>query len=122
MDRDITTGIQSPTTTGAVTGSLDTSALTGDFEICLDVLAIAAGKHARVAIEDTASATAFSDATTVQVWDFYGATAPPAQVSQSVRSYLVTATRFGVANAKLRANVQLLDSGANLQLHAWLRQ
>jgi hypothetical protein len=59
---DITTGIQAVSAAGAVPGVLDTSAMSGDFAVYLSIHGLDPGKTATIAIEDTASASAFSDA------------------------------------------------------------
>jgi hypothetical protein len=119
---DITTGIQTVTGTGPVTGTLDTSAMTGDFTIMLDVTALTpAGATARIAIEDTANSSAFSDAQTVVIFDMAGKIG--ASEIFSVRSFQVPSTRFGAANTKLRANVLALNGfSPSLSLHGYLKQ
>ncbi len=63
MISDITAGIQTVTASGPVTGTLDTSSLTGDFTVCVDVVSLTLASKAVICIEDTASPGApFSDA------------------------------------------------------------
>jgi hypothetical protein len=118
---DITTGFQTVSATGAVTGTLDTSALSGDSSIKLCVNGLAAGQTAQVAIEDTASATPFNDAHQVAVFHVQGQVQSQAEAWFAKRQYEIPATRFGAANTKLRANVLAL-SGGNLSLRALIEQ
>jgi hypothetical protein len=104
---------------GAI-GTLDTSALAGDFTLVVVVNNLAAGKKARIAIEDTASATAFSDAQTVAVFDLTGGITQNNSVAFSKRAYEIPSIRVGAANNKLRANVLSVDASPNLQVQAFL--
>jgi hypothetical protein len=115
----ITTGEQSVTTTGAVTGVLDTSAYTRDLATAkLRVTSFGAGQTAIVALQDTANSTAFSDAIPVAVFHVRGngGTEP---TDFFVKLSEIPNTRIGVANAKLRFNV-LSISGGTLKLNGWL--
>ncbi|MDE2103013.1 MAG: hypothetical protein KGL39_37560 [Patescibacteria group bacterium] len=119
---DITTGVQTLTSAGAATGTLDTSALTGDYTIKVQVTALTAGP-ARVCVEDTANATAFSDKTPVFCFDVNAGTIPGSGITQSVRAYQVPATRFGATNTKLRVYVYTLSgSSPSISVHGWLEQ
>lgn len=62
MNYDITTGVQTVTATGVVTGTLNTSAMNGDYTVFLNISGLTQGSTATIAIEDTASSTPFSDA------------------------------------------------------------
>lgn len=119
---DITTGVQAVSATGAVTGSLDTSALVGDYTVFIEVLGLTAGKTAIVAIEDTANVTPFSDAIQVWVEHFVGGLASANDVGVSRRKYQMPGTRFGVANSKLRANALSITATPGLSIHVWLAQ
>jgi hypothetical protein len=128
MNYEITTGAQTVTATGAVTGSLSTSALSGDFTVKVDVLGLTAGATARIAVEDT-SAGFGTDHSQVAVFDVSGpigtaesVVAPP-DVNYSKRAYEVPSTRFGATNAALRVNVLVLSgSSPSLTVHAFLQQ
>lgn len=121
IQTEITTGIQTVTSTGAVPGTLDTSALSGDFTIKVQVLDLTAGSTARIVVEDTANATPFSDAQPVSVFDVAGQVNTPS--TQDVRKYQVPSTRFGQANNKLRLNVQVLSGvSPSLSVRGWIEQ
>lgn len=118
--KDITTGEQAVAASGAVTGSLDTSALTSFKTIKLTVRGLAAGKRALFVIEDTANASAFSDALQVAAAHFQG-TQPTEGVAKEWATYDIPLTRFGVANSKLRLNCLAIDATPGTVLaHAWL--
>lgn len=117
---DITTGEQgSITTTGAITGSLDTSAKTGKYAVKLR-MSLTAGVAA-VALEDTANASAFSDAVQIAVFHIKGASSTEGIVN-SKQDYEIPATRFGAANTKLRFNVLSISGGGTLKAYGWLEQ
>ena len=116
---DITTGVQSDTATGAITGTLDTSSLSGDYTVEA-VFTLTAGT-AIVAVEDTANATAFSDAVQVAVFHIKGAT-PSEGVTFSKKSYEIPGTRFGATNTKLRFNVLAITGSGTLTTHGMLIQ
>jgi hypothetical protein len=117
---DITTGAQTVSAAGPVTGSLDTSALTTTPVIKLEIGSLTpAGATARIAIEDTASATAFSDAQAAAVFDVGGNIETTAELSLSATPDLIPSLRRGATNNKLRANVLFLSAGASLTLHAF---
>jgi len=116
---NITTGVQSDTTTGAITGSLDTSALTGKYAVKLR-LGLTAGV-AIVALEDTADATPYGDAVQVAVFHVKGAT--PAEGNlHSVQDYEIPGTRFGASDTALRFNVLSITGGGTLTTFGWLEQ
>lgn len=119
---DITTGVQSISATGAVTGTLDTSALTGDFTVNIQVSGLTAGKTAIISLEDTANASAFSDAIAQWVEQFSGGIGTGNDVVLSRRKYQIPGCRFGVTNSKLRLNVLSITSTPGLKVHAWLTQ
>jgi hypothetical protein len=121
MTYDITTGVQTATATGAVTGVLSTSAMSGQFTIFVDICGLGIGQTATVAIQDTASSTPFSDANTVASFNVAGQITSQADVMQSRLSFESPAVRFGAANTALRANVTAL-SGGTITLHAFLEQ
>ncbi len=120
--RDITTGEQTVAAAGAVTGSLDTSALVAaDLKtVKLTVRGLAAGKRAVFAIEDTANATPYSDKIQVAVAHFQGAQ-PTEGVSKEWQTYDIPLTRFGVANSALRLNCLAIDgTPGTVKAHAWI--
>lgn len=121
MQKPITTGPQTLTAAGPFTGVLDTSALTGDYTIEVELLDISPNTTARVAIED---ATAFTgdapDNLPVAVWHFQGpglltGPAQAAGIQQEPRNYSarrfeVRDTRIGAANTKLRATLVSINA------------
>jgi hypothetical protein len=118
----ITTGEQAVTATGAVTGSLSTATLTGDFTVKVRVRGLSAGKALQLAVEDTANATPYSDVTQVAVAQFYGETLADGD-TRNWRQYEIPMTRFGVANSALRVNVQQISATPGTVLvDAWLEQ
>ncbi len=115
----ITTGERSVTTTGALTGSLDTSALSGDYTVKIRVRGLTAGtQNLQIALEDTASATPFNDATQPWVASVAGAT-PTEGVTLSVRSYQIPAARYGAANTAFRVNCQAINGSPTALVEAW---
>lgn len=121
---DITTGEQTVTATGAITGSLDTSALTGGYTVKLRVRGLASGKKIMIALEDTANSSAFSDAIPVAVFHFSGTGLSPAQPddNRDRASYDIPSTLFGAANNKLRFNTLRVDSAVSCSVYGWLEQ
>ncbi len=118
----ITTGEQSVTTTGAITGSLDTSALTGDYTVFLRVRGMTASTmNIQIALEDTANASAFSEALQPWVASFNGISTTEGIV-KSVRSYDLPAARFGATNTKFRFNVQAVNGSPTCKVDGWLEQ
>jgi hypothetical protein len=117
---EITTGPQTVTATGPLAGTLDTSALTVRPVIRLIIPALTAGATARIAIEDTASSTEFSDAQAVAVFDVTGPIGDPDEVELSITPDLTPSMRFGATHNQLRANVtQLTGSSPSLTAHAF---
>ncbi len=115
----ITTGEQTVTATGAVTGTLDTSTITGDYTVKVRVRDLTTSKKIMIAVEDTAGATPFSDALAVQVFHFGGATGEE-DTDKEARSYDIPSTLMGGTNNKLRVNVYRIDSGATCFVEAWV--
>lgn len=112
---------QTVTATGPLTGTLDTSTLSGDFTINVRVRGLTGNQTMRVDIEDTANSTAFSDATQVWTADFKGAPSPEG-ITHSIRAYKLPSIRFGGVNNKLRANVQEISNGVSALVEVWLDQ
>jgi hypothetical protein len=119
MNTDITTGVQTATATGPLTGSLDTSALSGKFGVKLN-FSLTAGV-AVVALEDTANVTPFSDAIQVAIFEIKGLT-PAEGITLSKQDYELPGTRFGGTNTKLRFNVLSIAGGGRLTARGWLEQ
>ncbi len=119
---NITTGEQSVSATGAVTGSLDTSALSGAYTIKVRVRGLATGKKILIAVEDTANATPFSDKVQVAVAHFVGVI-PTDGNYREWTSYDIPSTRFGATNTALRLNVLAIDGSAGtVNVQGWLEQ
>lgn len=119
MMTDITTGEQTATTTGALTGSLDTSGLTGKWGVKLR-FSLTAGV-AIVALQDTASSTPFSDAVDIAVFEIKGQTATEGRTVNK-QDYEIPDTRFGGPNTKLRFSVLSIEGGGTLTAYGWLEQ
>ncbi len=145
MTKDISTGPQTATSTGALTGTLDTSGFTpgqqfsmtiecqaftpagtdtegdiaGTSTAGIDVIAQnTAPAAATVLIEDTAAGD-FSDATTVATHHFTAPIAITASVRKSTLSFEAP-PRIAAANCKLRARVSVLSgSSPSITLHAF---
>jgi hypothetical protein len=119
----ITTGVQSPTSAGAITGSLDTSALTGKWSLKIRIAALAAGKTAIIAIEDTAHATPFSEAIAQAVIQVKGTiTEGKSEKNFVIHDYELPGVRFGATNNKLRANLLAVTATPGLKVQVWLEQ
>jgi hypothetical protein len=137
---DITTGLQTVTATGPVTGTLNTSAMSATlgYTIFVVIAGLTAGASATIAIQDTADATPFADAQTQASFTVTGKVGDPAEIELSIRKYAVgtgeggldadtsagsTTPRFGAANTALRANVTALTgTSPSLSVHAFLQQ
>jgi hypothetical protein len=115
---DITTGAQTVSAAGPVAGTLSTAALSEIPTLKLSVSSLSAGATARIAIEDTASTTAFSDAQQAHVWDLEGPITK-AEDDESATADMIPSLRIGETNNALRANVLFLTAGASLTLHAF---
>jgi hypothetical protein len=110
----ITTGLQTVTAAGPVTGTLSTAALS-IATLFLDVSGLTSGS-CRISIEDSATGT-FGDALPVKVWHFVA--------GEQVEGITVSANldeipniRAGATGNALRVNVLSLPSGASLSLTA----
>lgn len=116
----ITTGAQTVSAAGAVTGSLDTSAITADFTAKVRVRGLAATKRILLALEDTVDGgTPFADARQVAVFDVLGGGVDH-EISLSRSKYEMPSIRVGVANAKLRLRALSIDGSASASVQAWL--
>jgi hypothetical protein len=110
----ITTGTQTVTATGPVTGTLSTAGLPNLSTIYLDVSTLTLGATCRISIEDSANGT-FSDALPVKVWHFEGGE-PASGITVSANSEEIPNIRKGATGNALRVNVLALGSGATLSL------
>jgi hypothetical protein len=140
MNYDITTGVQTVTAAGAVTGTLNTSAMsaTAEYTLFVTITGLTAGATATIQIQDTASSTAFSDAETQATFTVGGPVVPHATITLSTTKKGVgtgvhglaadttdgtTSPRFGAANNSLRAYVSALTgTSPSLSLHAFIQQ
>jgi hypothetical protein len=105
---NITTGEQTVTATGAITGTLDTSGLSGNYYIALRVRGLVGGSI-QIVLEDTTNATPF--ATLSQPWSYTFTTSSSIDgVEAGVNSYLIPLASFGVANSKFRFNTQKITA------------
>jgi hypothetical protein len=127
---DITSAVQTVTATGPVTGTFPGAPIGGDFTIIVEVYGLTAGSLAQVNIEDTGSASPFSDAWemfTVSLAGPIGVSAPSTggqaspPVRSSIRKYQLPQNRAWSQNWQLRANVAALTgSSPPLTLRAWI--
>jgi hypothetical protein len=110
----ITTGLQTVTAAGPVTGTLGTAAL-NVATLFLDVTGLTSGS-CRISIEDSATG-AFGDALPVKVWHFVaGENNEGITVSANLDE--IPNIRAGATGNALRVNVLSLGSGAILNLAA----
>ena len=122
MLSDITTGPQTVSAAGAVTGVLSTADIlaTADLTVRLHILGMTAAKNALISFEDTALAgvNAFTDAHQVAVVHVAGAVS--SEIQLNFRRYQLPTIRTGAANCALRVNVQAIDAGGNLTIYGQL--
>jgi hypothetical protein len=111
---EISTGAQTLTAAGVVTGTADVSALTVRPTIKVDITGLTTGT-ARIEIQDTANSSEFSDAETVAAFDVTG---PVTQLDLSATPDLTPSMRLGAAHNQLRANVTLLTA-SSITVHAY---
>jgi len=109
----ITTGTQTVTASGPVTGTLSTAALTNLSTIYLDVTGLSTGT-CRISIEDSATGT-FGDALPVKVWHFT-AGEPADGITVSAMRDEIPNIRAGATGNALRVNVLSLSAGATLNI------
>lgn len=140
MNYDITTGVQTVTAAGAVTGTLNTSAMSATipYTLFVTITGLTAGASATIEIQDTADATPFADAQTQATFTVGGPVESSATITLSTTKESVgtgdsgmaahtvdgsSAPRFGAANTQLRAYVSALTgTSPSLSLHAFLQQ
>ena len=111
----ITSGMQTVTAAGPVSGTLSTSGLPNLSTVYLEVSGLTSGS-CRISIEDSATGT-FGDALPVKVWQFVG-TENLDGVTVSANSDEFPNIRKGAAGNALRVNVLALGAGASLTLTA----
>ncbi len=114
----ITTGEQSVSASGAITGTLDVSTLTTDFTVKLRVRNLASGQKCSIVLEDTAGTTAFTDALQPASFQFSGGM-PVEGDYRERRSYDVPTLRTGATLNKLRFNCQSISGGTAL-VEGWI--
>ena len=123
---NITTGVQTVTATGAVTGSLDTSALSGDFTVKIRIVSLSSASGTPtciIALQDTANASAFSEAIDCAVVHANGTVLTVADKTFPFKKQDISNTRFGVANSKLRLYVWVLGGTTpSLKVEGWIEQ
>ena len=114
----ITTGEQSVTAVGAVTGTMATTGLTGDYTIKLRVRGLAAAQKISIGLENSALGTFSTDILQDAVYHFVGAD----QVDGSVRetaSYDIPCTVFGGATNKYRFNAYVVTGAPTALVEGW---
>ncbi len=109
----ITTGIQTVTASGPVTGTLSTAALPNLSTVYLTVTGLSSGT-CRIAIEDSATGT-FGDAIPVKVWHFTSGE-PASGITVSAAADELVSIRKGANGNALRVNVLSLSTGSTLSL------
>jgi len=109
----ITTGSQTVTAAGPVTGTLSTSGLPNLSTLYLDVTGLSSGT-CRISIEDSATGN-FGDALPVKVWHFENGE-PADGVTVSANSEELVNLRKGATGNALRVNVLSLAAGATLNV------
>jgi hypothetical protein len=120
---NITTGEQTITTTGPITGTLSTATLTTDFTITIRARGLNVGESMLLVIEDTASSSAFSDAEQVLApINIVGGQPSTEGYTVNVRAYQVPTMRIGATNNKVRINCLALNStgSPSVQVFAWM--
>ncbi len=125
---DITTGVQTVTTTGAVTPTTGLSVATlpavttpaSSYTIAVEVTALTAGATARIQIED--STNAFTAATALAVWDIAGEVVDGGRsIKKTWRAYELPDSKIDASSGVIRLNVTDLNgTSPSLSLHAWI--
>jgi hypothetical protein len=116
---NITTGEQSVTSTGAITGVLSTATLATDFTLKIRVRGLAAGDSILIAFEDTASSSAFSDKTQIATVNIVGGQNANEGVVYNFRSYEVPTMRYGSTNDAIRVNCLAITGALPLCTLGW---
>jgi hypothetical protein len=117
---NITTGLQAPSSAGAVTGSLDISGLSGDFTIKIRIAELTAAKTVVFALEDTVDA--YSAVITHWVVQATGEIKQPADKVFSIKKQDIPAFRLGTSSAACRINMLFCTSTPGVKVHAWIEQ
>jgi hypothetical protein len=117
----ISTGEQTVTATGAVTGTLTTTSILNNGMLKVRVRGLTSGQSARIAVEDTNNATPFADALQVAVFDTAQGQNPDGN-DFSVAINTLPSIRIGTANSKLRLNVQAITATTSIQVFGWVEQ
>lgn len=114
----ITTGEQSVTETGAVTGTANTSSLASPFTLFVRVRGLAAGDTIKLSIQDTENSSEFSDALDVALVDINGGM-PNEGVTYSFPWYEMPSMRYGAEYCELRLNCLAISGGTAICM-AWI--
>lgn len=118
---DITAGEQSASATGAIGSGVSTTTMTSTMgRVVVRVTGLGTGNTARVAIEDTNNASAFSDVASVATFEFNGGSDHDGD-TRSKAIYELPDFRYGSTNTKVRANVTAI-SGGTAKVYAWIEQ
>ena len=116
----VDTGAISGSPGGSITATLATVDISGeahpDPTVCVCVEALASGKSAVIAIED--SVDSFSNSVPRYLFNLEGPITAAVTLKKSRRDNPMN--RFGTASALLRARVLSVDSAAGLQFSAWI--
>ena len=113
--RTIVESVATHSTTGSL-GSIDVSALSGDFTLTLTIHSLTGAKRASICVQDSLDSFA-SDATTqAAAENIAGPIGPPPgpPVVYTWRSYQLPSSRIGQASAKLRLFISSLDAGGTV--------
>lgn len=117
---NISTGQQTDTATGAITGSLDISALARAGHIKCRVDSLTSGKTVSIAIED--SVDAFSATRIQHVFQFTGPLTGSKDNVKSIALADLPHLRVGVTDAVVRGNITAIDAGTTVKSFIWLEQ
>ncbi len=117
---DISTGVQTLATTGAVTATAgaDVAAITGDWTIKVRVTSLTAAKKVLIGLED--SVNAFTASIVKITCNPVGAISSAVERVYSFRKYQFPSVRCGTGSAVLRANILAIDGSTTVSLHSWI--
>ena len=128
----ISSGEQTVTATGAITGSLSTNGLPRTGWLKVRIRGLQPGQYMRIDIEDTANVTPFSDA--LQVWSVEATAGQEAANQPSatlpyetdavygIELFRLPDMRFGSTNNALRGNTQAITASTTALVTIWLEQ
>lgn len=117
---DITTGEQTVSATGAITGTLDVSGLSGDYTVKIMVRGLSASKYLLLALEDTVNA--FTATVQRAAKQFAGGMPTDGQVF-SIPSREIPLSQFGITSGTFRINTLAISSTpGTVKVHAWIEQ